>query len=168
MTTTATENAPEKDPFAVDTSERVIGDDLGTLAGSLGKPFLLPNTNWKLAIENAQHLYDLAKATETWVLIEHDRLKVRESDEWENAITRVIDEDARLIEERKAKSGVGELAAQKPVSRTSAEKLAEIEPGWKEYQRLLLRSTEDKRLADKWHSIAFQRLTTLRILFDGR
>jgi hypothetical protein len=116
-------------------------------------PNLLEGETIDSLLESTQANYELAKGNEMQAALEIDSIKFTDASEEEAAITRLIDAAP------KKPDGTSTL------SRTPAEKLAKIEPEYVKYRRRLQEAIDDKRTAERWHSIAYQRLETLREVF---
>lgn len=128
------------------------------LAGRLEESFAIgENADGEITLkdqlEQAQQNYEFAKANEIRAAIELDFIKFTDDSEFEAAVTRVIASVPTKPD------GTSTLA------RTPAEKLAKIEPGYLKYLRRLQDAVDDKRTAEKWHSIAYQRLETIREVY---
>lgn len=114
------------------------------LKGYLGDIFALPEyePNLKEKIVHAQNIYESAKGNETALLNTVALLKYIEVDVWEAALARA--------------SGSSQAAKK-------AE--AETDPEWRRHEYRRLRLEAAKRDAEKWHSVAYQRLETLREIY---
>jgi len=117
-----------------------------SLKTSLDNVFAFPAENepaWRKAIADAQNVYEAAKRFEIATASAAANIKFEEQPEWDAAMLRAV---------------AGSEAAKK--------KIAESDTEWRLYERTKLDYDTVKRNAERWHSIAFQRLTTLRDVYN--
>jgi hypothetical protein len=125
------------------------------LGERLDGPFRIPDDHALTEeLERAQELYEAAKMNEVAAVIKHNLVDAVGYHEFEQAVTRLVDAAP------KKPDGTSALA------RTPAEKLAEIEPGYVSHKTRLLDAANDRRWAEMWHSIAYQRLETVRSVYN--
>lgn len=120
------------------------------------RPNRLEGETEESLLERAQKNYELAKECEINAAIELDYIKFTATSEKEAAITRIIERD---------KENAPLELGWKAISRSAAEKLVDLDPDYTKYRRRTQDAVDDKRLAEKYHSIAYQRLETLREVF---
>ncbi len=125
-----------------------LADANDLMRDRLSVKFEIPDTKeaWIDALEAAQSAYESAKRNEIQAAIDLDYFKFTDVAEKEAAITRLRTKEPSL-------------------ARTPAEKLVDLEPEYMKYRRMVQDAIDDKRTAERWHSVAYQRLETLREVY---
>jgi hypothetical protein len=135
-------------------AQQELTDVLKLLHDRLNNVFRFPDdSEWQKAIADAQNVYEQAKRTETAAIALYQYVDEKGHGEFEAAVTRLV------AAAPKKPDGTSTLA------RTPAEKLAEIEDGYAMHKQRVFEIADMKRKAENWHSIAYQRLETLREVF---
>lgn len=124
---------------SIDSFQRLLGDE----------SFAFPETDdeftWRRAMAMALNTYEQAKtfqmSVDTLAAIEKDR----KQDEWDAAYARAVGS-----------------------SESAKKKIAESDVEWRSFEQSIVKVDAMKRNAEKWHSIAYQRLETLREVYKKR
>lgn len=112
----------------------------------LGDKFSMPiDGAWEKVIEQAQATYEQAKSFEMSMITHVAIDEFRKEDEWNDALLRTV-----------------------ASSETAKKERAKLDETWRAYEKEMIVAKALKRDAEKWHSIAYQRLETLREVYKKR